>query len=217
MDFYIKRLLFAAFASVLLAAGCASPYVDDYRLVRYRPVLGTGPAEQAVSADPSGNSAGESMLRSLGSGDRILIYLRGIPVPEEIQDIVDGLGEVTLPYLGAVKLAGKTTSEAESLIESLYVDGHFYQQINVIVVAEDEVYFVQGQVAKQGKFLLSGPVTLLQAISEAGGYTPFANRKKIKVIRGSEVLYYNGKDIASGEIPDPPIRADDIIEVLQKW
>ncbi len=145
-----------------------------------------------------------------------MIYLRGIPQPEEIKDIIDGFGEITLPYLGEMELSGKTTSEAERMIETLYVDGGIYRQINVIVVAEDEMYFVQGEVAKQGKIPLSGPVTLLQAVSEAGGYTPFANRKKIKVIRGSEVLFYNAKEIAAGKEPDPTIRPNDIIEVLRK-
>ena len=156
-------------------------------------------------------------LRSLKSGTRVIIHLRGIPKPEEINDVIDGWGEVTLPYIGEIKLIDKTVSEAERLIERSYIEGGIYKQINVIVVAEDEVYFVQGEVAKQGKYSLSGAVTLLQAISEAGGYTPFANRAKIKVMRGDQMLMYNAKDIARGKIPDPPIFADDIIEVLRRW
>jgi polysaccharide export outer membrane protein len=156
-------------------------------------------------------------LRSLKSGNRVIIHLRGIPHPEEINDVIDGWGEVTLPYIGEIKLIDKTVSEAERLIERSYIEGGIYKQINVIVVAEDEVYFVQGEVAKQGKYSLSGAVTLRQAISEAGGFTPFANRAKIKVMRGGQVLMYNGKDVAKGKIPDPPIFADDIIEVLRRW
>jgi len=156
-------------------------------------------------------------LRSLKSGNRVIIHLRGIPHPEEINDVIDGWGEVTLPYIGEIKLIDKTISEAERLIERSYIEGGIYKQINVIVVAEDEVYFVQGEVAKQGKYSLSGAVTLRQAISEAGGFTPFANRAKIKVMRGGQVLMYNGKDVAKGKIPDPPIFADDIIEVLRRW
>ncbi len=173
-------------------------------------------SEQTTNDSAVAAQGSQKGLRRLGRGDRIVIYLRGIPAPEEIKDIVDGFGEVTLPYIGEVKLAGKTTSEAERLIESSYVDGGIYKQINVIVVAEDEEYFVQGEVARQGKFPISGPVTLLQAISEAGGYTPFANRRKIKVIRGSEVLFHDGTDIAAGTDPDPGILANDIIEVLRK-
>lgn len=156
-------------------------------------------------------------LRRLKSGDRVTIALRGIPSETEVNDVIDGWGEVTLPYIGEVKIVGKTVSEAERKIERLYVDGGIYNHINVIVMAEDEVYFVQGEVARQGKFSLSGKVTLLQAISEAGGYTPFANRRKIKVMRGDKILMYNGKAIAEGKVKDPPVFADDIIEVLRRW
>jgi hypothetical protein len=246
LAFRIEQLMIAGLVAGLLTAGCASTSVMDHRVARYRPhvdatVLAKPAAEvvapvatevAAVSvtepvSPEAGDDAGEQttetatrtnhgILRSLGAGDRLVIYLRGIPRPEEIKDVIDGFGTVTLPYLGEVKLAGKTTSQAERLIENSYVKGKIYQQINVIVVAEDEMYFVQGQVSRQGKFPLSGPVTLLQAISVAGGFTPFANRKKIKIIRGSEVLVYNAKDIAAGKQADPPIRADDIIEILQK-
>ena len=224
----------------MFISGCAGPAVTGYRFEPYRPstegVAGIAPksganAEGAIEGgDAKSGSDGDSTVaakqpavregsgsvRKLGRGDRIIIYLRGIPVPEKIEDIIDGFGECTLPYIGEVQMQGKTTSEVERLIEAAYVDGGIYRHINIIVVAEDEMYFVQGEVAKQGKFPLSGPVTLLQAISEAGGYSPFAQRKKIKVIRGDEILYYNAKDIAAGELSDPPIKPDDIIEVLRK-
>jgi polysaccharide export outer membrane protein len=151
--------------------------------------------------------------RILSRGDRIMISLRGIPRPEEIKNVIDGLGEVTLPFISQVRVSGLTTSEAERLIETKYIDGGFYRNINAIVVAEDKVYFVQGEVSRQGKFTMSGDVTLLQAITEAGGYTPFANRKNVKVIRGDQVLFYNARDIADGKLNDPPVLADDIIVV----
>ncbi len=242
LEFRVGKSIVLGMALAMFAAGCAGPAVTGFRFEPYRPSTeGIAGIEPAAAANGEGGPVGTApvsvvstnggdtvavsapavregsgSVRKLGRGDRIIIYLRGIPVPEKIDDIVDGFGECTLPYLGEVKLAGKTTSEAEREIESAYIDGGIYRQINVIVVAEDEEYFIQGEVAKQGKFPLSGPVTLLQAISEAGGYTPFAQRKKIKVIRGDQILYYNAKEIADGEVPDPPIRADDIIEVLRK-
>lgn len=168
--------------------------------------------EEDAGPDNSGKAQG---LRNLSRGDRIMISLRGIPRPEEIKNIIDGLGEVTLPYIGQVRVAGLTPSDAERLIETTYVNLGIYRTINVIVVAEDKVYFVQGEVARQGKFSMSGDVTLLQAITEAGGYTPFANRRNVKIIRGEQVLFYNARDIANGRNSDPVIASDDIIVVLR--
>lgn len=167
----------------------------------------------AVDGSVAGTSPAAPVQRVLSRGDRVMISLRGIPHPEEIKNVIDGIGEVTLPYIGQVRVAGLTTSDAERLIEAKYIEGGIYRSINAIVVAEDKVYFVQGEVARQGKFTMSGDVTLLQAITEAGGYTPFANRKNVKVIRGDQVLFYNARDIADGKLNDPPVLADDIIVV----
>lgn len=153
--------------------------------------------------------------RILSRGDRVLISLRGIPRAEEIKNVIDGKGEVTLPYIGQVRVADLTPSEAERVIETAYIDGGIYRGINVIVVAEDKVYFVQGEVSRQGKFSMSGYVTLLQAITEAGGYTPYANKKNVKIIRGDQVLFFNAREIENGKEQDPAISSDDII-VVQK-
>jgi protein involved in polysaccharide export with SLBB domain len=157
-----------------------------------------------------------NVLRKLRSGDRVTISLRGIPDGTAINDVIDGWGEVTLPFIGEIKIVDKTLSEAERLIEKSYVDGGIYRNINVIVVAETEFYFVQGEVAKQGKFALSGKITLQQAISEAGGYTPFAKKTKIKVTRGNRILVFNGKDIEAGKVADPQIMSNDIINVVRR-
>lgn len=157
-----------------------------------------------------------SKLRTLKSGDNVTIHLRSIPSPLEVNEVIDGWGEVTLPLIGEIKIADKTVSEAERFIESSYIKGDIYKKINVIVVAEAEDFFVRGEVTKRGKYSLSGTVTLQQAISEAGGFTPFANKKKIKVMRGNKILMYNVKDVASGKIPDPLIFSDDIIEVQRR-
>ncbi len=180
-------------------------------------INGSGSEATKEQVAPKEEQRTHSKLRSLKSGDNIIIHLRSIPVPLEIKEVIDGWGEVTLPHIGEIKIAGKTVSEAERLIETSYIEASIYKKINVIVVAEAEVYFVRGEVTRRGKYSLSGTVTLQQAISEAGGFTPFANLKKIKVMRGDKILIYNGKKIASGEIPDPLIYSDDIIEVKRRF
>lgn len=232
--------------ALLLIAGCMSMPDgggDLHRMTAYQPVVeGIGlvpavveavpvmqthvPADETAAALGSNTDPGEvavdpartvSVQRVLSRGDRIMISLRGIPRAEEIKNVIDGLGEVTLPLIGQVRVAGLTTSDAERLIETTYIERDIYKAINVIVVAEDKVYFVQGEVSRQGKFPMSGDVTLLQAITEAGGYTPFARRKKVKVIRGDQVIFYNAVDIENGKENDPPVLADDIIVVQRRF
>ncbi len=227
----------AIFFLAICASGCrtgARLPGDTHRMTPYRPLTSDiviHPAVVVPEAMPGGVAAASVLppgadaatmgalppqgQRVLSRGDRVMVSLRGIPRPEEIKNVIDGVGDVTLPYIGQVRVAGLTPSESERLIETTYVQRGIYRAINVIVVAEDKVYFVQGEVSRQGKFSMSGDVTLLQAITEAGGYTPFANRRNVKVIRGEQVLFYNARDIANGRQPDPVIAADDIIEVLR--
>ena len=200
-----------AATGAVVAAEAAVPVAAD-GTASTGAVVAAEAAVPVAGADGMGKAQGQ---RILSRGDRIMVSLRGIPVAEDNKNIIDGLGEVTLPYIGQVRVAGLTASDAERLIESTYVEKGIYRSVNVIVVAEDKVYFVQGEVAKQGKFSMSGDVTLLQAITEAGGYTPFANRRSVKIIRGEQVLFFNARDIANGRETDPVIASDDIIVVLK--
>lgn len=155
--------------------------------------------------------------RYIERGDELTIFLTGIPQPQELVYVVDDRGRVNLPFIGSVSVDGKSTAETETLIERAYIRGGYYKKINIIVVPQKEEYFVQGEVRRQDKYFLSGDLTLLQAISEAGGYTPYANRKKIKVIRDGNGVFYNGKEIEEGEQEDPIIKAGDIIVVWRRW
>ena len=137
-------------------------------------------------------------------------------MPEDIQDIIDDQGKINLPHIGELKVEDLSTSEAEKMIERAYVRGGIYRKINVNVMSQEGEYFVRGEVKAVGRYPLSGELTLLRAITAAGGYTDFAKKRKIKVTRGREVLIFNGENIEKGKDPDPVIKADDIIVVERR-
>ena len=159
-----------------------------------------------------------SFSQRLARGDAVLLYLRGIPNPEDINDMVDSLGNVTLPLIGKVRVEGLTTAEAEATIEKLYIDGDIYKSIDVIMVAKEGEYFVRGEVKREGKYPVRGELTLLQAVAEAGGYTDFAKDTEIKVIRGDHDMTYNARRIETRRDSDPVIKAGDIVIVpRRRW
>jgi len=96
------------------------------------------------------------------------------------------------------------------------VDGGFYRKINVAIVTEEGEYFVRGEVKQEGRYPISSDLTLLQAIAIARGYTDFARRGKIKIIRGVEDLTFDADAIEGGREPDPLIRNNDIIVVPRR-
>jgi polysaccharide export outer membrane protein len=167
--------------------------------------------EAEPESPPQGNAKNPG--KALGRGDRINVFLRGIPKPEDVMEVIDDDGDITLPLVGTVRVAGMSTAVAEKTIMQAYIDGDFYSKITVIVVTQEDEYFVRGEVNRQGKYELTPGLTLLQAIPAAGGYTDFAKPSDIKIIRGDEVLRVNAERIEKRREKDPLIRPDDIIIV----
>ena len=152
----------------------------------------------------------------LNRGDILTISLMGIPTPQDVHDVIDGLGNITLPLIGKLRVEGMTTAEAEALIEKLYIDGGFYTKIDVIVVAQEGEYFVRGEVKHEGKFAVRRELTLLQAIAEAGGFTDYAKTSEVRVIRGSQESRYNTVRIEDRKEKDPLVKAGDIVIVPRR-
>jgi polysaccharide export outer membrane protein len=142
----------------------------------------------------------------------VTITLTG-PVREVIEDVLDETGCVTLTHVGRLVIEGRTPSSAERLIERAYVDGGIYKRVNVNLVAQENEYFVQGEVKTPGRYPLSTDVTLMQAIATAGGPTDFAKMSRIELYRGGQVSEYDTRKIESRQTPDPVIMRGDRIVV----
>lgn len=228
-----------AAAVLLLAAlaleGCASSGSAP-RLGRYRPDVKSSdrrPWERTASARkqappaapetrpavpaPAPEAYTNETVRRLRCGDRVSISKLGIQQPEEIKDEVDDRGCVNLSLIGTIKIDGMTTSEAEEAIEKAYVDQGYYRKITVIVVAQQDEYFVRGEVKTPGKYPLSVGVTLMRAITTAGGYTDYANPRKINIFRGDKVFRYDAEKIEALKAQDPVVSPEDVIVVERKW
>lgn len=93
-------------------------------------------------------------------------------------------GQVTLPLLGDVAVAGLTPGGAASQIEHR-LDGLVVEPKVTVSLKESTAptYSVVGEVKTSGVYPLAGSMTLLQALAAAGGLNEFADRDKIFVIR----------------------------------
>jgi polysaccharide export outer membrane protein len=156
-------------------------------------------------------------IRLLVRGDRLTISLLGIPEPQQIEDVIDDSGNISLPHIGDVRVVDRRTSEAESAIRRAYIDGQIYRDINVIIVSKDDEFFVRGEVKREGRYSLTGAMTLVKAISVAGGYTEFADKNEAEIMRGDELLKFDMKRIHEGRDRDPPIKRGDIVNVRRRW
>jgi polysaccharide export outer membrane protein len=129
-------------------------------------------------------------------------------------------GKISLPLLNDVQAAGLTPTQlAAQITESLkkFVTN---PQVTVIVsqINSQRIYIL-GEVTRAGAYPLLPNMTVLQGLSSAGGFTQFANLKKIYMFRtenGKQVKYpFNYKDVVSGKSPDENVtlRAGDTIVV----
>lgn len=78
--------------------------------------------------------------------------------------------------------------------------------------------YVTGEVKNPGSFPLSGGLTVLKAVSVAGGLSKFGNKGKVEILRknrsgGAERIKVDLDEIERGKSPDVPLLAEDIVKV----
>jgi polysaccharide biosynthesis/export protein len=120
---------------------------------------------------------------------------KGIPVRPD--------GKIALPLLGDVAAQGLTPSQLAANITARLRKYMSDPRVNVNVTAvNSRRYFVLGEVVHTGAFPLLSNMTVLQALSTAGGLTQFAKMKSIYVLRnenGRQVkLPFNYKNVVKG-------------------
>lgn len=117
---------------------------------------------------------------------------------------VSGDGSAIFPMIGKIDVADKTIGQATEILRKRYMEGFLANpQVNLTVRAyARKVFTILGQVQKPGtyQFEAGQPLTLLQAIGLAGGYTRIANPNNVTVKRsagGAENVYhFNAKKMA---------------------
>ena len=202
--------------SVGLLSGCGS-LKDD-------PEFSSSPSQPASQA-PGGSQApaddkpagmDPNLVARLQVGDTITVNLTGTPeeIPAHIEAIKED-GTINMPLIGHVQAAGKSALEIQNAIEALYVP-KYYTHINVAVITGDRVYYVLGEVKNPGRELYVGQTTVTMAITSAGDFTDFANRKNVWLIHGKKRTKVNCVEILKHPEEDPTVYPGDEIEVKRR-
>ena len=198
-------------AALALVSGCeSSPNPSG----RYKfTSIGYG----SSATNRAGQSA-ENRLSRVLMGDWLTISFTDVPPPglleQRVQVPADGM--ITLPHNVQIKAADKTTSELEREIRAAYVPGIFVQ-LTAAVKTEQRVFFVDGEVRTPSRLPFVGEMTLLRAIGTAGGFTDFANKKRVEIRRqNGEKIVVNWFEALDDPDLDPPIFPNDYIVVRRK-
>ncbi|MDO9462243.1 MAG: polysaccharide biosynthesis/export family protein [Deltaproteobacteria bacterium] len=119
-------------------------------------------------------------------------------------------GMITLPLINDVKAAGFTPLQLKKDLEEKIKDFVELPEVSVIVKESlgRRIYII-GKVQKPGEYLLSKDMTVLQALSVAGGLAEWADSDDIVIIRrvGDEVkrIFFDYKKVISGRKPEQNI------------
>lgn len=218
----------ASFAAILLAAQLTgrSQGVVAPRAVPVTPGFGA----------PTGYPQPERMQvidpdKKLSAGDQLTLLI------EEDKEgglarVVTATGDVDVPPLGRVRVAGKTTTEATADIKRRLEADYYYHatvRLNIDRVSPTSVragtVTISGQVRAPGpqEMIVGEEVTLSVAIQKSGNFTEWADQKKVKLTRQvngtAETSVYNvEKIIRDGDSSaDPKLKDGDRVFVDKTW
>ncbi len=119
-------------------------------------------------------------------------------------------GKISLPLINDIQAAGLTPAQLTGLITEKLNKYFTDPQVTVIVTAiNSRRIYILGEVNRSGTYQLLPNMTLLQALSGAGGFSQFANLKGIYVLReenGKQIKFpFNYKEVIKGNRPEQNI------------
>jgi polysaccharide export outer membrane protein len=173
-----------------------------------------------AAATPVGTSGATASDYKLVAGDKLRIEVyKDAQLSQQLQIRPDG--KVTLPLVGDVVAAGKTSVQLRDTI-SAALQEYITDPVVTVIVTETspQMVYVIGEVNKPGAIALTaGQMSVLQALAMAGGFTDFANKKEIIIQRkgpsGLQKIEFNYKDaLRDDNRREPPqLQAGDTVIV----
>ena len=173
-----------------------------------------------------------AQAQTLKPGDTLSISVYQDPKLDR-QVLIGPTGMISFPLAGQIRAGGLTPDAVASAIKER-IKSKYTEELDVTVglvalnipkVLEEDLkpkIFVTGEVLKPGFFVMRTKLNVMQAISEAGGFSPFAAKKRIQVRRkidGVESLFvFDYDDFFSGRNFENNIslRAGDVIVVPER-
>ena len=165
------------------------------------------------------NSTGISPNYIIASGDRVSVNIWGAVSSESIIT-VDPQGNIFIPEVGPVHVAGKTARDLNGVIQS-EIRKVYQNNVEVYVNLEDRVpvsVFVSGAVRAPGRYAGNPGDSLIDYLSKAGGIE--LNRgsfRQIKILRRNQLIeIFDLYDfLKNGALPNASLQEGDVLLVSE--
>ena len=147
----------------------------------------------------------------VGAGDRLTIRVAG--EPELTADyLVDGAGQISMPYVQTVRVSGMTSAQIEQLIALRLRQGYLRDPQVSAQVTTLRPFYILGEVNSSGSFAYQPGITVQNAIAIAGGYGARADQTKVLITRKT------ADGTSTYKVPvTTQIYPGDIIYIRERW
>ena len=197
----MRKFITWCVAMTLLAATAGCRYFE-----------GDAPLPASATTVPDVYRVGPSDVLAISVWKQPDLSLPGIPVRPD--------GKMSLPLIGEIDVEGLTALEINEVLTERFKEYVTDPEVTVIVVQVNyPIVFIIGEVNRPGPIPIRQNTTMLQAISLAGGFTTFADRDDIHIVRREGEKNYRihfdyGKAIKAKEgTQDLYVRPGDVIVV----
>ena len=189
-------------AGFLTAAGQTPPAAP-------KPQTPSAPSPSPTEKTPESSAAAVDPNKYL-IGPEDILFIRVWREPDfTLPAAVRPDGKITMPLIGDVQAGDQTPLQLTKTITELLSKYINNPDVNVIVNdVRSKKYYIDGEVSKPGTYLLVTPTTILEALSNAGGFRDFANTKKIRILRMGNILHFNYKDVSRGKNLEQNIKVE---------
>ncbi len=172
----------------------------------------------AAAARASAAAAWTEQEYKLGPGDKLRVEVYGEPqLSQSLQVRPDG--RITMPLIGEVLATTQTAAQLRDTIGTSLKEYITNPVVTVIVqeAVAAQVYVI-GEVARPGVQVMQGPLTVLQALAQAGGLKEFADKDDIRILRKgaaglTQTLGFNYKDAMKGRLEPVLLQPGDTVVV----
>jgi polysaccharide export outer membrane protein len=164
------------------------------------------------------HSHAQAVLRQ---GDVFELTLSGMPAEYAAEFhlflTVGDDGEVRIPYIGGIKATGASTTQLARALERKLVTEKIFTNPTAVINLQPQSRFVTvgGAVRAPQAVPWNNDMTLSNAITRAGDFSDFANKKKIKLTREGKVTYYNLKLSEKDPKQNPKLLPADEVTVSE--
>jgi len=209
----MRKLLGTTFAITITAITASAQNAS----IKIHPDNSNGKVETAKDGTAASSAAVNMAVKSatddpnyvIGPEDNLIVSVwrepeisRSVPVRPD--------GKISLALLNDVQAAGLTPMQLGSAIAEKLQKFISEPQVTVIVASiNSQRIFVVGEVSRTGTYTLLPNMTVMDALSSAGGFTPFAKRTKIYILRKENgkvsSIPFNYKEAIKGRRPEQDI------------